>query len=120
METTHDNLPKQIDYLIAELTEIRKIISSQVMKPEEIPKYLDMDGALNFLSKQGYKISKSKLYKCTSSNKIPYHKRERKLFFYPNELQSWCESLIYTPSNNDPVKLMMQSANNNNHNNRRK
>jgi len=94
METTFDNLPKQIDYLISEVLVIKEILLKRIKKPEEVPKYLTLSKALSFLMEQGYSISKSKLYKLTSSNCIPYHKAGNKLLFCLEELEVWLNNQI--------------------------
>lgn len=104
METTYDNLPKQIDYLILELAEIRKILLGNIMKPEEVPKNLIFNEALSFLDKLAYPISESKLYKLTSSGSIPYHKIGNKLIFRSVELERWVNDLIINSEKTENIE----------------
>jgi hypothetical protein len=59
-------------------------------RPQERPRYLDVDGALNWLGwgRQG----RSKLYNLTSAGAIPHRKHGGKLFFVPDELDSYMDS----------------------------
>lgn len=94
MKTTFDTLPQQIDFLLAEVLEVKEIILKKIGKPEEIPKYLNLDGAILFLSKKAYPISKSKMYKLTSSNAIPFHRAGNSLLFHTEELEKWFDDQI--------------------------
>jgi hypothetical protein len=98
MKTTHNNLPEQVDYLISEIFKIKEILLSRIKKPEEIPKNMTLEEAILFLQREKIPMSKSKLYKLTSSNKIPYRKAGTKLIFYSGELSQWCNNQIINPS----------------------
>ncbi len=65
-----------------ELVEIRQLLTEQVLHQKKI---LNLDEASKFLG-----ISKSDLYKRTSSNGIPFHKPSGKLIYFLREdLESW-------------------------------
>ena len=72
MKTDYNNLPERIDYLISEIAGIKELLTQRIRNPEEIPKYLDINQALLYLGKLGFLISRSKLYKLTSGNNIPF------------------------------------------------
>lgn len=102
MKTDYNNLPEQVDYLIQEIAEIKSLLSVPIDKPEEIPKYLDVNQALIYIRNMGFYISWSKLYKLTSNNDIPKHKSSNRIYFYPDELSEWVSSQInktYTERN---------------------
>lgn len=103
MKTTFDTLPQQIDVLLAEVLNIKEILLDGIEKPEEVPKYLTLDDALLFLSKRAYSISKSKMYKLTSSNAIPFHKAGNNLLFYTEELEQWFETQIGKQGQRKPL-----------------
>lgn len=84
--TTYNNLPQRIDEILSELSVLRSIVTNQIEKPENIPKYLKIDAAIRYLNKQGISISKSTLYKRSASGLIPTHKIENRLYFNPVEL----------------------------------
>lgn len=94
METTHDNLPKQMDNLISEVLIIKKILLARIEKPEEVPKYLTLEEAIAFLMKSKIPMSESKIYKLTSSGNIPYFKVGNKLLFSIEELEQWMNNQI--------------------------
>ena len=87
MKTDYNNLPERIDYLISEIAGIKELLTQRIRNPEEIPKYLDINQALLYLGK-------SKLYKLTSGNNIPCHKSDNRIYFFPQELDSWLSSQI--------------------------
>ena len=88
MKTDYNNLPERIDYLISEIAGIKELLT------QRIPKYLDINQALLYLGKLGFLISRSKLYKLTSGNNIPCHKSDNRIYFFPQELDSWLSSQI--------------------------
>ena len=64
-------------------------------------KVLNSINAREFVKDQGIPMSKSKLYKCTSSNQIPHRKTSgNKLIFYSDELTDWCNNQIINPCDN--------------------
>ncbi|WP_025068549.1 helix-turn-helix domain-containing protein [Bacteroides gallinarum] len=93
-KTDYNTLPEQIDYLIQEIEEIKSMLSSKMDKPENIPKYLDIDQALAYMRNLGFPISKSKLYKLTSGCHIPHSKSNSRVYFQPQELENWVSSQI--------------------------
>lgn len=93
-QTSFNNLPERMDYLISEVLELKQILIQRIEKPEEIPKYLDVEQALLYLKKQGYSMSKSKLYKLTAQRNIPCHKSDGRVYFTSQELDNWVTSQI--------------------------
>lgn len=91
MKTNYENLPAQVDLIISELAIIKSVLFEPIKKEEEVPKFLNLSGALELLKHNGSPMSKSKLYKLTSSNKIPYHKCGSRLVFMCDELIYWAE-----------------------------
>lgn len=98
MGTTYDNLPEQVDYLISEILKIKETLLARIKKPEEVPKYLTLEEAIAFLLANRIPMSKSKLYKLTSTNEIPHRKTGNKLIFHSEELSEWCNNQIINPS----------------------
>lgn len=94
MATTYDNLPEQIDFLISEILVIKEILLNKDKKNEVTPRYLHLEKALSLLNERGYIMSKSKLYKLTSSNAIPNQKVGNKLVFCLEELEQWINNQI--------------------------
>ena len=105
-KTTYDTLPERIDYLISEMEEIKGILAGRTEKPEEIPKYLDIDQALTYMKKTGFSISKSKLYKLTSSGEIPFHKADNRVYFFPHELDTWMFSSMERNNRNEKQNII--------------
>ena len=94
MNIDYNNLPKAIEDLGLKLDELREILNQKVSKSDEIPKYLSLEKALEFLNSQGYPFKKSSIYKMTSAGGIPHRKMNNKLIFLPEELQQWCDNKI--------------------------
>jgi len=100
MITTQENLPMQIDYLISQIGVIHEILLNRIIKPEEVPKKrLTFDETLSYFLKQGYKMSKSRLYKLTSLNSVPNYKIGNKLLFCVDELEQWLNNQIVRNEN---------------------
>lgn len=94
MKSTFENLPTQMDYLLVEVLNIKQILIQRIEKPEEIPRYLDVKQALLYLKKQGYSMSKSKLYKLTAREEIPCHKSDGRVYFTPRKLDEWVSNQV--------------------------
>lgn len=85
--------------IVAKLDLILDLLSTKIEKPEEIPKYLDLKKALTLMNGLGYPISRSTLYKMTSTSRIPHHKINSKLLFDAEELKEWCDDAIHNNKN---------------------
>ncbi|RZK27189.1 MAG: DNA-binding protein [Flavobacterium sp.] len=89
MEKQQLNLPQKIDFLIDRL----EVIETMLQKKESLRVYskkLNLDYALSFLLKEGFSMSKSRLYKLTSTNSIPCARFGSRLVFDRDELIKWC------------------------------
>lgn len=106
IKTTYDTLPERIDYLISGIEEIKSILAGRTEKPEKIPKYLGIDQALAYMKKSGFSISKSKLYKLTSSSEIPFHKADNRVYFFPHELDGWMFSSMERDNRNEKQNII--------------
>lgn len=93
-QTSFNDLPERMDYLISEVLELKQILIQRIEKPEEIPRYLDVEQALLYLKKQGYSMSKSKLYKLTAREEIPCHKSDGRVYFTPRKLDEWVSNQV--------------------------
>lgn len=93
-KTTYNTLPEQIDFLIQEILEIKNILADKIEKPEEIPKWLNKEQALEYIQRQGYMISSSKFYKMSAQDTIPCHRSGNRLYFLIKELDEWLEKQI--------------------------
>lgn len=91
---TFDSLPTMVMEISEKVDLVLKSLSAKIEKPEEIPKYLDVEQALLYLKKQGYSMSKSKLYKLTAQRNIPCHKSDGRVYFTSQELDNWVTSQI--------------------------
>lgn len=58
---------------------------------------LNLEKAQKLVLERGIPMSKSKLYKLTSSNDIPHRKAGNRLIFFENELTEWCNQQIINP-----------------------
>ncbi len=95
MATDFNNMPNQIDRILSEIQAIKNIVS-KFEKPEEIPKRLTVEKALEFLAARSFEMSKSLLYKKVAKREIPHYHFGNRVIFDTEELIQWCEqSLIY-------------------------
>lgn len=91
-KTTFNELPERMDILLREVQELKEILLKRMKQPKEVPKHLSLDDAIIFLATQGYKISKSAIYKKTSNRTIPFTRFQGKLLFNTQDLLTWCQS----------------------------
>ena len=63
-------------------------------QPRKDADSVDIEGALEFLNANGYRIAKGQLYKETSAGNIPYHKFGHRLHFKISELREWAETRL--------------------------
>ena len=56
---------------------------------ETLPEHLSLDGAIAYLNGNGFLTSKTKIYRLTSQNKIPYMKYGKQLVFSRKLLHEW-------------------------------
>ena len=64
------------------------------LQPRQESESVDIEGALEFLNSNGYRIAKGQLYKETSAGNIPYHKFGHRLHFKISELREWAETRL--------------------------
>lgn len=87
--------------VILPVEQLRELIESTVcgciekfastLQPRHDADSVDIEGALEFLNSNGYRIAKGQLYKETSAGNIPYHKFGHRLHFKISELREWAE-----------------------------
>lgn len=97
-EINFEMLPIAVSQILTEMAEIKKMLGRPVREPIFKEK-ISFKEALDLLSKNGYNISESKLYKLTSCKKIPHGKINNKLIFHRDELIHWIENQIITNPN---------------------
>ena len=109
-------LPDNINQLIDVLTFVKETF----IKPRETDNHsslLNLDSTLRYLSQSCYQISKSSIYKLTSSNLIPFKRLSRKLIFDKEQLNQWClEKTSEIESKNVFTYSLSQIANKRIHN----
>lgn len=93
MATDFNNMPNQIDRILNELQAIKNIVS-KLEKPEEIPKRLTVEKALEFLAAHSFEMSKSQLYKKVAAREIPHYHFGNRVIFDTEELLVWCEQCL--------------------------
>lgn len=112
MEKVIITTPEELRSLIIEAVNTKR---SNETKPEipQVSDNLNVEDALIFLRDNGYPTSKAKLYKLTSTDRIPYKKYGIKLVFSRKELLQWAESqTIRFNDNSDGEAAVIRSANN--------
>lgn len=80
--------PEQLDEIIQRAIQ-KYIPAKQEEIPRQFPDTCSMEQAIEFLAEHGYRLSKSKLYKLTSTRQIPFRYFGRRLVFSRDELLAW-------------------------------
>lgn len=88
---TFNDLPQAVEQILEDIKVIKELLT-QKENNKEVPSLMSFDEALDFMSKEGYPMSKSKLYKLTAKKQIPHTQFCSKLLFSKNELLEWCQS----------------------------
>ncbi len=65
-----------------------------LVNPGRDAESVDMEGAVEFLNANGYRIKKSQLYKLTSAVEVPFHKFGSRLHFRIAELAQWASGRL--------------------------
>lgn len=91
MCTDYNNLFEQIDKILEKTESIETLLLKYVKMPKEVPKNMGLEQVLQFLSEEGYEISKSRMYKLTAARKIPHKVFANRLVFNSREVLLWCE-----------------------------
>lgn len=108
MKTNFENLFETIDFLLISVEKIHDLVSKvELIKPP--PKNISFEEAIIYLKSEGLIISKSKLYKLTSSKSIPFIRFGNRLVFNSEELKAWALSKISTNRNNE-INYVVKSA----------
>lgn len=91
----------ETNIVVLPVEQLREIIENTVLgcvekvigafQPKQDSESVDIDGALEYLNSNGYRIAKGQLYKETSAGNIPYHKFGHRLHFRISELRDWAE-----------------------------
>lgn len=70
------------------------LLGNSVVPKQDGVKKLTLNAAIEFLSNNGFKISRSTIYKLTARNQIPHSKFCNKLVFDQAELETWILSKL--------------------------
>lgn len=96
---------QKFDSLICSIESIEKKLEKSNLDNQDVTKNLNLEGAIKFLNQNGFFISKSSIYKLTSTNSIPFKRFGNKLFFVESELLSWASSKLYKKENNEAILM---------------
>lgn len=111
MEITNLNFPQKIDLVIDQINNIKKLLEKDA-KTQAVPQTLSLEKAVEFLSDAGYGLSKSSIYKLTSTSKIPFARFGGKLIFDRDELLQWCRNKTSKANTeHDVIKKLSATAN---------
>ncbi|MDH6310730.1 excisionase family DNA binding protein [Dysgonomonas sp. PFB1-18] len=102
--------PEQLDEIVQNA--IKKVLPDKKKdKPPKIPDTYSVEQALSFLLENGYKLSKSKLYKMTADKLLPFRYFGRRIIFSRHELLKWVEQQTVASSNkNETLLAIAESA----------
>lgn len=102
-------LPEQLDEIIQQAVK-KALPSVSEDKPQKIPDICSVKQALAFLSENGYKLSKSKLYKLTANKILPFRYFGRRIIFSRDALLQWVEKQTVSSSNPDEALLVLAAS----------
>ncbi len=92
---------------------LKKVLPMKEEKSDSPPDTCSLAQAIAFLQENGYQLSKSKLYKLTSTGQVPFRHFGRRLIFSRKELLDWIKSQTVTRGNpSDALLTLAKSARN--------
>ena len=104
-----DRLPVAVTKIWDTVNRIETLLTKPEVSPK--PQRFDFNGALDYLNKSGYTMSKSKQQKLCADGKIPCRKFNNRLVFEKSELDAWIESHTVTVGQSDAALTLARSAN---------
>jgi len=114
MKSTFENLPQQVDHLLARVNRLIDINTRQLTLVEKKSKYLTLDKVLDVFVDYGIPITKSKLYKMTHymRKNLSFSIVGNRLVFDRAELIQWIENLLQSNNKNESIMKTIKSAQN--------
>lgn len=109
-EFNFENLPLFVGLIFKDVEEIKRMLTSNMPRSEPDAKRLSISEAVKFFLEKGFPISKSKLYKLTSEEKIPFEKFGMRVLFKKDKLIEWIENEMNLSTKSDS-KYVMTLAN---------
>lgn len=107
-EINYNNLPEKVGELWEDVKTIKELLKKRESEVS-ISQKLTFSKALVFLERQGYVMSKSKLYKLTALNEIPCKKFGNRLIFDSDDLLAYCKACT-KGKNNLEIETVFKSA----------
>ena len=105
-------MPQILGKLVEEFSELKTLLTFKTTQ-ESREKKLSMEMAIKVMAEEGVEISKSKLYKLTSSKQIPFYRFNQRLVFERSELIDWINEQIKSSNqSNNAIEFIAKSANN--------
>ncbi len=80
-------------------------------QPEQVkPKRMSLNDGLAYLNENGFKLSKSTLYKMTMDERIPFSRFGRQIIFDRSELDAWMDEQMNGNDTGTVAKATAESA----------
>jgi len=111
-EILFEQLPAAVSEMLSDISEIKKILLKKHKREPTDSKKISLNDAIVFISNNGVKVSRSKLYKLTSSKQIPFSKFNNKLVFNESEILIWITNNTNSNFSNESIKSVVDSARN--------
>lgn len=92
--------PEQLQLVVSNA--IKKALAANATPPPQKPDRCTFDEAIEITG-----LSKSKLYKLTASNEIPYKRYSNRLIFSRKDLLDWVESQTVDPTDISKVEAAL-------------
>jgi excisionase family DNA binding protein len=109
MKTSLNNIFEKIDFIVNSIEKIEsKLKVKEIIKPP--PKKFSINQTIIFLSERGVNISKSSIYKLTSSKSISFQRFGNRLVFSEDELEMWVADQL-KEKNESNVESVMRISN---------
>lgn len=87
MELTFEQLPKAVVTIIESLERIENLLSSKSKVGLVSDRLMTVKDAAEYLS-----ITSSAIYKLTHTNKIPFNKKGKRVYFLKSDILEWVKS----------------------------
>ena len=101
--------PERLGEIVREAVK-KSLPESPVTTPQKSADTCSLEQALAFLSENGYRMSKSRLYKMTADKKVPFRYFGRKLVFSKEELLGWVHSHTKPSSNSEQIVMSLAKS----------
>lgn len=104
-----NELPDAVGELLIKVSKIETLLTKPAEPPR--PQRFDLNGALAYLNKSGYIISKSQFQKKSATGAIPSRKFNARHVFERSQLDEWVQNQCEPAGHGDMALTLTRSSN---------